>query len=368
MLGFRFPRSSSRGLYSRPDLGSLHQEGDTWVSPRAHFGGSPFPAYSNGTMATVGALLRAHGIPNVHLTDDIFICGATAEECWANLNRAVAILRKLGWRLQQEKIIPPSQRLPFLGIMIDTIECRLSIPQDKLASYLRSIRRRLQEHADTGHVHASDLESDVGKLGWVSEVMVAGKARLYALRKALPQGWHRHRHRAAAVVLSAEALADLQWWEHYLSHSQDNPLWVPFWTQEPPVHCRTYSDASGDTGFGLILGDQVYQGLWAHTPAILEQSSGYKELIPVLMALLHLPAEANGKIVVVTTDNMSNVISINKGACRSQQSARVLDLIMDLAASRQIYLIGDWCPREELELLDEISKEPWSSGHLVLYA
>jgi len=314
----------------------------------------------------VGDILRNAGTPCTHLTDDVFICGATREDCQAHLDKAVAILQRLGWRLQRSKVTPPAQQMTFLGVEIDSVTCRLSIPHDKLSNYLRALRQRLRDAA-AGHIHAQDLESDLGKLGWVTEVMVAGRARLQALRKCLPPGWHHHRHKAAAVVLTDEAMADLQWWVQYLEHAQHHPVWVPFWTQDPPLHCRTYSDASGDIGFGLIVGDQFFQGLWAESPTILDQSSGFKELAPILLALLHLPAEANGKLVVVTTDNLSNVISINKGACRSEHSAVVLRLIMELAAHQQICLIADWCPRDDLELLDEISKHPWTAGQVVAY-
>lgn len=368
MLGIRLPKRLCDWQHKlKPkDLRRLQEEVDTWVSPRAHFGGSPFPAYANAIMSAVGAILRAHGIPNVHLTDDLFICGATKDECQRNLDRAIAILQQLGWRLQLEKVTPPAQEMVFLGIMVDTVWCRLSVPQDKLDNYLRSVRQLLSDVA-AGHVHAQDLESMVGKLGWITEVMIAGKARLHELRKSLPPGWNHNRRHAAAVTLSTGAIRDLQWWAQYLQHSYHNPLWVPFWTKHPPLHCRTYSDASGDVGFGLVIEDQVFQGLWSTRPETAAHSSGVKELIPVLMALLHLPTSADGKVVVITTDNLANVISINKGACRSADSASTLAQIMDLAAARQIYIIADWCPREHLELLDEISKEPWSEGDVVMY-
>ena len=32
---------------------------------------------------------------------------------------------------------------------------------------------------------------------------------------------------------------------------------------------------------------------------------------------------------------------------------------MELAAEKQIYLIADWSPREEIDCMDAISKEPW---------
>ena len=346
MLGLRLPK----------DLRHLAAEVETWVSAFAHFGGSPFPAYANAIMSAISDILRKHGVPNTFLTDDLFVCGATAAECQAHLDRAVAILTRLGWQLQEDKLLPPSQVMPFLGIVIDTVNERLSIPQDKLQNYLRSIRHILKED-DAGHLLAKEVESLVGKLSWVVEVMVAGKAHIWPLRQSLPHGWYHHRRLRATVRLGREARAALLWWEQYIDQAVHHPFWVPFWTHSAPIHCRTFSDASGDVGFGLTVGNDVFQGLWE--PATIGQSSSYKELIPILLAVYRLGPEARGKVVVVTTDNLGNVIAINKGSCRSPQSYQILGLIMELAAEKQIYLVADWSPRETIDCMDEISKEPW---------
>lgn len=354
MLGIKLPR----------DLRDLCSEVETWVSAFAHFGGSPFPAYANAIMSATSAILRANGIENVFLTDDLFICGPSAEECQALLDKAVLILLRLGWKLQEDKITPPAQCMPFLGILIDTVQQRLSIPQDKLDNYLVSIRRLLADAA-AGQLLAKDLESLVGKLSWVVEVMVAGKAHIWPLRQSLPHGWYHHRQLRATVTLGTAAKTALEWWAQYIEIALHHPLWVPFWTHQAPVHCRTFSDSSGDVGFGLTLEESVFQGLW--DPAILDESSSYKELIPVLLAIYQLGPEAHGKIVVITTDNLGNVIAINKGSCKSPQAYKILSLITELAATKQIYLVADWSPRETIECIDEISKEPWGSEALTIF-
>ena len=202
----------------------------------------------------------------------MFVCGATEAECQSQLQQAVALLVRLGWILQEDKLLGPSQQLPFVGIVIDTIDERLSIPADKLDNYLRSIRRVLADEA-AGQLLAKDLESLIGKLSWVVEVMIAGKAHLWPLRQSLPHGWYHHRRLRATVRLGQEAKAALQWWEDYIQHALHHPFWVPFWTHSAPIFCRTFSDSSGEVGFGLALGDEVFQGLWE--PATIPHSSGF---------------------------------------------------------------------------------------------
>jgi len=212
MLGVRFPK----------DLHALEEEVETWVSAFAHFGGSPFPAYANAVMAAVSAILRAHGIANVFITDDVFICAATHDECMNLLQKAIQILHRLGWKLQEDKLILPAQQVPFVGIMIDSVQQRLSIPPEKLDNYLRTINRMLADDSK-GTLLAKELESLVGKLTWVTEVMIAGKAHTWPLRQSLPHGWYHRRNVHATVRLASEARSALEWWATYMEQSMSTP-------------------------------------------------------------------------------------------------------------------------------------------------
>jgi hypothetical protein len=308
-------------------------------------------------MSAVCAILKAHGVDAVFLTDDWFVRGATEEECRRHLDKAVDILQRLGWKLQRSKITEPSQIMPFLGILINTLLCRLSIPPNKLQQYHRAGAHVLAED-EAGRLTLKDLESLLGKLSWVSEVMVAGRIRLRRIRACAPGGGHYHPPPNTKVQLSDEAKADIAWWMTQLMDAATHQRWVPFWTQQPPVHCSIYSDAAGDVGYGLVVGDQVLQGLW--TPEVLGNSSGFKELVPVLLALELLPEEAHGRVVIITTDNLSNVFAINKGSCHSEASFELLARIMELAAEKQIYLIADWVPRDSNKFCDTVSREIWA--------
>ena len=72
-----------------------------------------------------------------------------------------------------------------------------------------------------------------------------------------------------------------------------------------------------------------------------------------------LPLEASGHIVVINTDNLSNVHAINKGSCKSPDFYELLFTITELAAERQLYLIANWLTRERNEFCDGISRHPW---------
>ena len=239
--------------------------------------------------------------------------------------------------------------------MIDSDKCTLSIPTPKLAQYAASIQAAVLE-VEADKLRYKDLESIVGKLNWVAEVLIAGRARVRRLSSCLWMGKRPHRTYSKAN-LSPGAKEDLLWWRDFLSNATTSNLWVPFWTSQPPIFCSTFSDAAGDIGYSLVLNDKVYQGLWSDD-TILE-SSGFKELIPLLLAVQQLGEEARGRVVIMTTDNIGNVFAINKGTCHSDASFRLLARIFDIAAEKQIYLLADWVPRENNFFPDAVSRYPW---------
>jgi hypothetical protein len=370
------------------DQGVDIKESIDLLSCYAQFGVASFPALANALMAATSAILRHLGVPNVFLTDDVFLCGPTREACQQNLDKAVEVMRHLGWRLQMDKVTPPAQVMTFLGIEIDTIKCQLSLPEDKLLQYLQNVinavgappllayestRRRtpyhpplppgdvwqLEDHAN-GRLRYKDLESLVGKLNWLAGVLIAGRGRVRRLSSCLWMGKGNHRRNFSMANLSAGALEDLQWWHALLSSPTTVNIWVPFFSKQPPVHVSTFSDAAGDVGYSLIINKTVYQGLWAEG---VPDSSGFKELMPLLLAVQHLGEEARGRIVLLTTDNVGNVHAINKGSCKSDHSYRLLARIFEIAAEKQLYLVADWVPRDFNVFSDAVSRYPWVCHH-----
>jgi len=306
-------------------------------------------------MAPASDFLTKQGVPNAFLIDDLGTVGATREECQRHLDTAVALFRRLGLRLNPAKVIPPSQVMEFLGILIDSVNQRLSVAPEKMEHYGRRVAEALADD-DAMSLTVRQLESLLGKLNWYCEVLIAGRARLSRIRACVPGGGPYRPSPYTKVSLSPEARIDLLWWQEQLRLAASQPRFVPFWTAQPPVFCNIFSDAAGDVGFGLVVGDQVFQGLWRDEA--LGESSCFKELVPILLALQTLPPQANGHIVVINTDNLSNVYAINKGSCKSPALYELLFSITELAAERQLYLLANWVPRENNEFCDGISRHP----------
>jgi hypothetical protein len=117
-------------------------------------------------------------------------------------------------------------------------------------------------------------------------------------------------------------------------------LWAPFWGKSATVCARTFSDASGTTGFGVFFDGKVIQGKWTDELAA-KPNIAVQELLPVLFAVEHLAPQAAGKVLIITTDNVGNAFSLNRGTCKSPEAFDILFKIFEIAGRHHVYLIGD---------------------------
>ena len=79
-------------------------------------------------------MLKRRGLKaTVVYLDDFFIKAETFDVCISALNTLIFLLRKLGFRINWNKVVDPTTKLIFLGIEIDSVEMCLRLPDDKLS-------------------------------------------------------------------------------------------------------------------------------------------------------------------------------------------------------------------------------------------
>jgi hypothetical protein len=65
--------------------------------------------------------------------EDILVLGSTFHNCMANLQKALSLLIEAGFIINWEKSsLIPTTTFMFLGMILDLVECTLSLPKDKL--------------------------------------------------------------------------------------------------------------------------------------------------------------------------------------------------------------------------------------------
>lgn len=326
--------------------------GRIWTCLTAPFGGTSTPAFANLLAGITAMIIFSRGVPSVFVTDDSLYTGRTLEDCRHALHVAISTMERLGWLLNRTKIEGPAQLLVFLGILINSVSQTLGIATSRLSTLLDRLDLLLVASPPT----VRDVLSMAGRLQWVAAVFPRGRpfmAALYVCARGHPD---------SPCPLSPQARADLLWWRGHLLHlrsqasaDRDQAAWTRFNFNPLPRPIRIFSDASGDMslGFGLILDPTLVRGRWVSPQ---HKSSAYLEYIPILHLLRHHHLQLSNRIVICHTDNAANALAITRGSTLAPTCITIFREIYTLACDHNIILLGDWCPREFLGLLDGFSK------------
>jgi len=119
---------------SNCSLTGLHWkfEGDSdstyFYDTKLPFGASKSPSIFQSLLSAVCRIMKLHNVIVIAYLDDFLIIDESYDKCRNSLQKLLEILRLLGFHINYDKIVRPTQRLVFLGVLIDTVEMTLSLP------------------------------------------------------------------------------------------------------------------------------------------------------------------------------------------------------------------------------------------------
>ena len=119
------------------------------------------------------------------------------------------LFQRLGLESSLSKDWPPSTRMPFLGLVYDTIKMSIEVPQDKLDSITLLVHRWLNTPSAT----KTELQSLIGKLAFICACISPGRVFMQRMLNELRMLTHKQQH----FHPSSEFLADLGWWSIFLA-------------------------------------------------------------------------------------------------------------------------------------------------------
>ena len=203
-------------------------------------------------------------------------------------------LNQAGFVINAKKSIwKPTQRLQWLGFVIDLLKGQIETPAERVAA----LRGKLLDVSKLELVPAKQLASVVGSIismslaiGPVSQFMTRS---MYLLLETRHSWWDN-------LEITLEARQELDFWVSCVSEYNCQPIW-----QSPSAVRVVYSDAS-DTGYGGYVvehGPCVAYGQWTDHEA--QQSSTWRELSAVLRVLASVAAKLLNVRVRWFTDNQN---------------------------------------------------------------
>ena len=316
-------------------------EGKFYQFSSMPFGLTSAPRIASMLLDVVSAKLHEAGVRHVRYLDDFLFIGATEASCLASMSLAAKVIKDFGLVTNPDKVEGPSQRLDFLGLVLDSTSQTTGITLERR----REIEALLKDFLASRSVSRKQLLSLLGKLSFVGSVFPA--ARPFT-RYLIDAANYREKRKGGRKSRMEKGCRDeARFWLDHLSSWNGTQRWIA--DQVPSVHG---SDASCE-GFSLICesapsaraelrpdwftpGSGV-AGIWSPDLAPKQQHKteiAFGELFPVVAgAVIAAPSLRDGHLVLAV-DNSGVVAAINR---RRTSSPRLLPLLRRLCEASVKY-------------------------------
>ena len=173
------------------------------------FGLGPAPRIFTKIMKVPMSLLRRLKIRIVIYMDDMLLMGAGWTEIIQARDTTIHVLESLGFIINYKKsVLDPSTQIEFLGVMVDSMEMTLSIPQSKMQKLISLCQKTLAQPT----MSMRKLAKVLGTLKATAPGFSWAPLQTRYLQQILVQGTKQGLSYEAMVTLSEEATWELKWW------------------------------------------------------------------------------------------------------------------------------------------------------------
>ena len=335
--------------------------GRYWQPTRMFFGeriGPPVGCMLSGEIARIakaeceqaGLVVRALW----PFVDDLF--QVTPDEATGNAvqDKLGELAEYVGAPTKRAKRRPPAQRgIDLLGLVGDTLDMTLELPLQKRHKYTTLLAYLLEAIAHDALFPSELLHKMAGQLMHCVFVYWHMARHLQPFWRAVETDGSSVRVRAVRGLAAAARAWFLVLTDPLCAHAQLIPSpSAPF--SAPWVTTR--SDASGDVGAAITLGNVTIWLPWKPGFTVADASIQALEAWPVL-ALATLAGDLlAGMGWRELTDNLALVFAALKGYTSDGALEPVLGAVLALQERHAFLLLPSWLPREFNEFMDRVSK------------
>lgn len=333
-------------------------EGDThptfMCDTRLSFGARRSPFIFNTLTQAVREIMACnYDFPQiVAFLDDFLLIHPDKSACEQGVLKLIKLLRALGFAINYEKVEMPTQRITFLGVVLDSNKMCLELPEDKL----KDIRGNLKDVLDRNRITKRQLQILAGKLAFAAQVIYGGNFFVRNIHNAIAK-LRRPFHRTRVTSLLRE---DLKWWINFLHRFNGLVDMV-----DPRPVSPLFSDACDLAAGAVYAGEFVYLP-WCYFPELAHLHINFKETLAVILALQHWSTRFKNKKVIVFCDNQAAVGILNRGSSREPVVMRYLQKLFWLTAELNFRVLAVYYPGVENKYADavsrihEMSEDKWS--------
>ena len=307
------------------------------------FGLSVAPLVFTKMLRPVAQHLRSLGLRISVYLDDFLLMVAAGELPVQHRDLLMRTLRHFGLHLNLEKsVLTPSTCVEYLGMQIDTSSRpTFSVPRARIKKIRHEIARTLRAASPFPARHLARL---AGICVSTLRAVLPGRMLLRNVYRQL-SGTDLDR----TIVLSPGSREDLRWWLHALTH------WNGASALPLPAELTLTTDSS-DLGWGATLGDREARGSWPHRHSARHHINA-RELEAVLLGLQSFKGLLANRSLLLRSDNVTVVASVNRLYGRSPRLNMLIRQIFHLCRAINLTLRAVWIPGAANVEADRLSRQ-----------
>ena len=307
----------------------------------------------NAAMAcarTTDAVMYMHhqdGYKGTNYLDDL-IGVSLPDEGWEAYESLGQLLYHLGLLENLDKACPPATVQLVLGVLINTVEGTVSVPEDRMVEIMDLVSM----WQGKSRTSKTELQSLIGKLQYVTKCVLQSRVFMNRLLETL-----RSMKNKKMISLSESFQKDLKWWKMFMDR-YNGVSFIPssFWT-EPDV---SFATDSCMVGCGGICSKEYF-----HTPFlsdIVEQELPIHclEMLAVLLAVRMWGCHLQGLKIQIYCDNQPAVQVINSGRTKDPFMASCIRELWLEVSKYGFQLRAVHLPGEDNRVPDWLSR--WDCG------
>ena len=292
--------------------------------------------------------------------DDFIVVASSELECKRGMSALIDLLHTLGFQVAWKKVVPPAQKVIYLGILLDSISMTLSLPQVKLDK----LSLLLQDFKSKSMCKVKDLQILAGHLAHASTVVRGG--RTFSRRVINFLNYVREIN--GLVHLPAWFFDDIDWWLSLLRVFNGSAAII---SDDRSDELRLETDSSM-SGFGVRLGSQWFLGVWhspfppiniplhhlVSPPSEIDGGANINvlELWPIVAACQKWGVDWKGRKVRIYTDNTQVLYMINTGRSSSVRCMCWLREIFWLSFVYNFHLVATYVRSVDNVVPDYLSR------------
>lgn len=308
------------------------------------FGLKSAPALFEMFSTAIEKFILNEGVESLfHYLDDFLLICLRGSQSAIEYETVLRIFKELHIELAKEKLSPPTTRLEFLGLILDSDSMMIELPEDKLIRYRDMIHSFRLVDAFT----LKDLEQLVGILVYSSMVIQHGKSFYYHLIQIMKEAricWKEGSSSTQKLRLTAGASRELEWWAKFIVEWNGKCMISPSISDfETAATHHLYVDAC-KTGMGAWFDNCEYiSHVWdavelGRAKRVKMLSMPYLELLALTHSVGVWRDKLRGRALVIDSDCLPVVMAFQKGYSTDGNIMILLRQLAYFTATHNIFI------------------------------